>query len=349
MASLEAFTKNIRLKFDADKTSLQKIAKDIDQLGQLELFSDEEVKAIHEQLKGAQSLKNQLSELQTALSTVENLTGKEAESIQKKLKAEIANLKKRLNESVKDSTGDRKSIGEHLKEKLKEAKDDFLNSFTDKVLGGLKKVFENAWKELKNVISFSRMSNSETRDLMLGYGFSGSQAYGWTKAMGALGFNSEEDLMYASTEELTMFREAFNKYSDKYNKLYDDGTFKTMREFEVEMAEFKEDMTLEVVQFFMDNKDGIKKALLALIDLSEFVIGTIGKFFNLMSSDGRSSSERAAATASIIRNYSNINNGTNVRIDNTFNNVAKSDQGWLINAGQMVIEPIIAALETKGG
>ena len=99
-----------------------------------------------------------------------------------------------------------------------------------------------------------------------------------------------------------------NKYTEKYNELYDSGMFDTLEEYNVEMEEFKEDLKLEVVSFFVENKDTIKWAMNALIDMSEFVISTLGKIASFLSvGEDRTMSERMAAQASILNNYSNLN------------------------------------------
>ena len=152
--------------------------------------------------------------------------------------------------------------------------------------------------------------------------------------------------MYANQQELELFRKSFEKYSGKYNELYNSGMFDSMQEFNTQMEEFKEDVKLEVVDFFMNNQDTIRAAMKGIISLAEFAITALGKIVQWLNPDARTSdSQRAANTASIISNYSNINSGTNVSIDNTFNNVAKTDQTWLAHAGQLTYEQIIKALQ----
>ena len=223
---------------------------------------------------------------------------------------------------------------------------DSLNDILTSALESLGSLLASGFDELENILNFSQLSDANTRDLMMRYGFSNSEAYGYTKAMGALGFESEEDLMYANQQELELFRKSFEKYSGKYNELYNSGMFDSMQEFNTQMEEFKEDVKLEVVDFFMNNQDTIRAAMKGIISLAEFAITALGKIVQWLNPDARTSdSQRAANTASIISNYSNINSGTNVSIDNTFNNVAKSDQTWLAHAGQLTYEQIIKALQ----
>ena len=223
---------------------------------------------------------------------------------------------------------------------------DSLNDILTSALESLGSLLASVFDELENILNFSQLSDADTRDLMMRYGFSNSEAYGYTKAMSALGFKSEEDLMYANQQELELFRKSFEKYSGKYNELYNSGMFNSMQEFNTQMEEFEEDVKLEVVDFFMNNQDTIRAAMKGIISLAEFAITALGKIVQWLNPDARTSdSQKAANTASIISNYSNINSGTNVSIDNTFNNVAKSDQTWLAHAGQLTYEQIIKALQ----
>ena len=221
-----------------------------------------------------------------------------------------------------------------------------LSNILDSALSALGKLLSDGFSELENILNFSKLSNADTRELMFRYGFSSPQAYGYSKAMDILDFGSEEDLWYSTDQEKTQFIEAFTRYTEKYNELYDSGMFEKMQEYNVEMAEFKEDLKLEVVEFFMDNKDVIKSAMEALIHISEGVIKIIAQLADIMNGpkEDRTMSERLADQAAILNNYSNLKT-TNISIDNTFNNVAKEDQGWLANAGQLVYEPVVKAFQ----
>ena len=99
--------------------------------------------------------------------------------------------------------------GKKLYNKLKSLE----TSFVDK----LKNLFSSAWDELGNILGYSKLSNSETRNLAFSYGLTGSQAYGYEKAMGMLGFESIEDLQYANEQEISQFREMLAKRAEEAN------------------------------------------------------------------------------------------------------------------------------------
>lgn len=446
----DSYAKSIRLKFEADDVSYKKIENDMKELSKLDLFSEYDVKAIANELKEFETLKNQISSIENMLGMISdvdteivNRTRDELEKELEKLKEQLKNkqrvkpedieateakkqkrkalqeegdeqkhkvlqrvkpedieVKEQKHKVLQEEEGKdqkRKVLQEEGdKQKRKELQKAILSSIGDgfsffgdalsetdnelgktfgKFMSGTGELFENASKlfsgdfdslndiltsaleslgsllasgfdELENILNFSQLSDANTRDLMMRYGFSNSEAYGYTKAMGALGFESEEDLMYANQQELELFRKSFEKYSGKYNELYNSGMFDSMQEFNTQMEEFKEDVKLEVVDFFMNNQDTIRAAMKGIISLAEFAITALGKIVQWLNPDARTSdSQRAANTASIISNYSNINSGTNVSIDNTFNNVAKTDQTWLAHAGQLTYEQIIKALQ----
>lgn len=391
----DSYVKSLRIKFEADNVSYKKIENDMNELSKLDLFSEDDAKAIADELKEFETLKNQIASIENTLDMISSVDNDIANKTRDNLEKELEKLKKQLKDKQSEKPEDVEDAGAK-KQKRKDLQKEIMSSIADgfssfgdalsetdnelgktfgKFMSGTGELFENASKlfsgdfdslndiltsaleslgsllasgfdELENILNFSQLSDANTRDLMMRYGFSNSEAYGYTKAMGALGFESEEDLMYANQQELELFRKSFEKYSGKYNELYNSGMFDSMQEFNTQMEEFKEDVKLEVVDFFMNNQDTIRAAMKGIISLAEFAITALGKIVQWLNPDARTSdSQKAANTASIISNYSNINSGTNVSIDNTFNNVAKSDQTWLAHAGQLTYEQIIKALQ----
>lgn len=388
----DSYVKSLRIKFEADDVSYKKIENDMNELSKLDLFSEDDAKAIANELKEFESLKNQISSIEDMLDTIADVDNDITNKTRDNLEKELEKLKKQLKDKQREKPEDvnvekqkRKDLQREILSSIGDGFSSFGNALSEtdnelgktfgKFMSGTGELFENAsrlfsgdfdslndiltsaleslgsllasgFDELENILNFSQLSDANTRDLMMRYGFSNSEAYGYTKAMGALGFESEEDLMYANQQELELFRKSFEKYSGKYNELYNSGMFDSMQEFNTQMEEFKEDVKLEVVDFFMNNQDTIRAAMKGIISLAEFAITALGKIVQWLNPDARTSdSQKAANTASIISNYSNINSGTNVSIDNTFNNVAKSDQTWLAHAGQLTYEQIIKALQ----
>lgn len=203
-------------------------------------------------------------------------------------------------------------------------------------LEGLKNVFTDAWGELDSILSFSKLSNATTRELAFTYGFTGSQAYGYSKAMNLMGYSSMEDLMYANVDEQRKFRELFSKFTQKYTDLYDSGFFEKYQDFQWEMEEFKEDVKFEFLDFIMENKDTIKSAMSALLEIAKGVLSILAWLNKTFGVEKAKVSDAFSGTTRV--------NNTNVSIDNTFNGVQRQDQNWLTNAGQMTYEQIVRAL-----
>lgn len=222
--------------------------------------------------------------------------------------------------------------------------DNFLKSMFMTAFDEFAKIVDNALDELDNMLEFSQLSSEKTREYAFGYGMSSSQAYGFEKAMQLVGLSSEEDLWYMNPQEQRQFYEAMTKYSERYSQLYDQGFFETLQEYQYEMEEFKLDMQLEVIEFFMDNKDTIMTVLKFLMSAGEFIVKALGWIVDFFNMGERSTSQRTADTMDIINSHSISNSQTNVKIDNTFNNVSKSDQTWLANAGAMTYEQVVRAL-----
>lgn len=211
--------------------------------------------------------------------------------------------------------------------------------FASELTSAIKTAFSDAIEEMKSMLEYSQLSNAATREYAFKYGFSSSEAYGFDKALSAVGLSSEEDLFYANTQELQQFRTAFEKYSNRYQELYDKGFFEQMQEYQFEMADFKNEVTLEIVQFFMDNKDTIKTVMKAIIDVSKFIVQALGWIVDLLNGPQR------ATVSEVVTNYRTSN--TNVSVNNSFTNVAKNDETWLVNAGELTYEQIIQALGGK--
>ena len=285
---MDTFVKTVKLKFETDKDSLDKVKKQID---------------------------NELSSLPSG-------EAKPEDKEQEKKKG--------------------KSFGEGFKEVATKV-------FTA-AWKGLQDTLSKAWKELDNIVGYSTLSNAQTRELAFTYGFTGSQAYGYQTALETMGFSDMEDLMYAESWQKELFGDYFKKYTEKYNELYDSGFFQEYLKFQYEMQDFKQEMMTEVVKFFVDNKDTIKSGMLAIMKLAEFTISALGWLVNFLGGNKRELSyeNNLGLASDIINNYSGGSSSSlSVKIDNTFNNVAKEDQTWLANAGQMTYGQVIEAIKRR--
>ena len=321
------FTRDITLIFKPDERSLNSVEDELKSLQKSIDLSGKE----QEQIKNMKAAQQELKKLQQTLSDYEGINNETAKKITEELKRKISENEEYLGIGEDPNAEGKAQVAAFAKQKLMELGQWFL--------GKLASTFTDAWAELKNMLSYSRLSNANTRNLAFTYGFSSSQAYGYQSAMDALGFKNVEDLFYANQQEIELFKNAFNKYSEKYQELADKGVFEKMLEFQVEMNEFRQDLKLEVVDFFMNNKDTIKLALKGIIKITEAVM-KIASFF--LETDRVSS--RSAAVSDVVSSYSN-NKTTNVSIDNTFNGIDTSQRQNLTRLGTLTTQQLIAALK----
>src|SRR5574344_1505977 len=105
----DSYVKSIRLKFEADDVSYKKIENDMKELSKLDLFSEYDVKAIADELKEFETLKNQISSIENMLgmisdvdSEIINRTRDELEKELEKLKEQFKNKQRVKPEDIED-------------------------------------------------------------------------------------------------------------------------------------------------------------------------------------------------------------------------------------------------------
>ena len=211
----------------------------------------------------------------------------------------------------------------------------------DNISSSITSAFKSAITEMKSMLEFSQLSNKDTRDLAFQYGFSANEAYGYTKALDLVGLKDMEDLYYANEQELRQFRDAFEKYSNKYAELYDSGFFETMQEYQYEMEDFKLEMQTEIIKFFMDNKDTIKAGMIAIMEIAKTLLNILSWVVKLAGG----SSDRVLSDSEILNQYNQTTNRNNsVSINNNFNGIGEGDEAELANMGNVTYKQVIQAL-----
>lgn len=253
------------------------------------------------------------------------------DDIEKKEKKIIDDFKKDLKDhKLFEDTF--KNLKQYFKDYIKYAALDFGKAIVN--------AFKNAWEEMSNMLQYSKLSDANTRNLAFTYGFSGSQAYGWDKAMKQLGFSDEEDLMYANAQELQQFRAAFEKYSSYYDDLAESGYFEQLQEYNVEMEDFKMEMQQSIIAFFIENKDLIMSAMKGVLEIAQFLLKSTSWLF------GGNSSDRVAGTTDIISQYNTTSTSSNasLSVTNNFNNVDSSTSSTLSREAEYEYRQVIKAL-----
>ena len=233
---------------------------------------------------------------------------------------------------------------------------DFNTSFKVQFLEGLAGVLNNAlkklesilgdsWDELDTMLNYSRLSNKEVREQAFEFGFSPEQNYAYTKAMGIMGLSDFEDLYFLTESQWERFNKNFENYSDKYSRLYDDGFFDTLEDYNYTMAEFEEEIKMGFVEMFINNKDVIITGFKALMTITDAVLSLLRFFTGGKKSERQLNAEINEEIARIRGSQNVTNKNQNVTFSPTFNGVGTDVQKQLNTSLTLVKEQIIAALE----
>lgn len=318
------------------------------------IISNDAAKSLNEQLNNIEDLEEEIERVTDLIEQLSNVQSDNAKQAIKDLNEYLKTLKDSESKMVKSDSFEGLGFQKGgLLDSIKTGSKlgiivwgiNQLGGLFNKFVGDIKSLFKEAWSELKQTIDYSQMTNPQLRNQALAYGFNPAQNYAYSKTMQMMGFSSFDDLYFMNAQERSKFQEKFVEYQDRYIRMYDSGFFKDLQNYEWEMTEFKEDLTYDVMQWLVDNKDTLKNLLLVLTDFAKGTLEALGWLLDAFSSGReRTESERRASVLDIINNHSNVANSTSVKIDNTFNNVDSKDRTWLANAGAMTYEQIIQAL-----
>lgn len=284
-----SYTKNLRI--DVDTSQLQDLKK------QLELL--------------------QKDKLEIAAKELIELDASDPQNLER-----IEELRKAIEQFTDDIEDiNTKDIGKEFKKKLKDIGEDI----GDAILDFVKDTFSDALERIQDMASYdlgnSIFINQEARQQMFEYGITDpAQNYALTQAMKIIGARSQEDLMYMKEAQRKVFTETIGRATARYNELANKDFFKTMQEFNLEWARFKEELEFSMIEFFMNNKDLIKQVMITGMNFMKQTILLLGKIIDFLNIGERSEFERQAALSSILNQYSTSNTqNNNININNTVN------------------------------
>lgn len=329
---MDDFHLDMKIRFSPDESTINELNKTFDAFSEVKIFGDDEqFKQLKQQLTDFETRRASLAKAKTMLDSYRDSKGN-GNDFDDSVTEE---LKKYIDELIGSNRALAKEFGDDSK--IKAATNDFDNS-TKVMVGNLKtqflnklsgiassflssigNLFKNAWGELNVMLQSSLLTNSNTRENAFKYGFSPAESYGFDKAKNMLGIQSDEDLIYMEDLQKQKFQEIMSKYADKYNQLYDSGFFDKYLEFQIEMEEFKLDMQMEIVEFFMQNKDTIIQFMEISMKAMEFIVAALGWLMDNFFEDSPTSDKvKAANMNDIIKGYTTNNKINNV--SQTFNN-----------------------------
>lgn len=321
---MDEFHIDMGVRFTPDENSVKEIDKLFDSFRKIKIFGgDENVAKMREQFDNVNTRRASLQQAQQMLDQYRTTIGKGD-------KFEDSTTRE-LTKYMRELIGSNKSLAKEFDPKFK---DNFAMStevmignlksqFLDKISGlaqsfltGIGNVFKDAWNELNTMMQSSLLTNANTRENAFNYGFSASESYGFDKAKQMLGIQSEEDLWYMNDTQKNKFQEIMTKYAEKYEELYNSGFFDKYLEYQIEMEEFKLDMQMEIIEFFMENKNTIKEFMELSMDAMEFIVDALSWLMNFFGgSEQTSDEEKIANINDIIAGYS-----SNTIVSQSFNN-----------------------------
>ena len=223
-----------------------------------------------------------------------------------------------------------------------------LSKIAEKALKELKEIVDDSVDELHNVIDYSRLSNKDVREQAFEFGFSPAENYAYSKAMDVMGLSGFEDLYFLTEKQWKRFNDNFEKFSERYSNLYDEGFFESVEDYNYRLAEWEEEIKYEFLEFFVDNKELIMGGLDVLTELLGYVTAAtrwLLKTFGGTSQD-LDERKRARRVAEIIntQNGSTTKN-TTVTFSPVFNGVGSETKASLDTSLSLVKEQILLALE----
>ena len=209
--------------------------------------------------------------------------------------------------------------------------------------------FKNSFKELANMATMDAgstlLSNTAARQQQLTFGLTGAQNYAMTNAMKILNMSGIDDLMWANAEQKEEYNRLTSILEAQYSKLESTGIFKTVQEFQVDMALMKMQFQNTIYEFIAAHKPALEKLLNVALSFIEHVLEFLGWIADGLAGwfgTSYSSSDQlaAASTTQTNTNYDNSRQ-INVKVDYTNNEGGKGSEGYV---SQSVINQLIAAL-----
>lgn len=234
------------------------------------------------------------------------------------------------------------------------------NSIQNKIAAVAQKYLD-MWKEIiTNMIDeFDRISqysldtslrvNSEAREQALTYGLSNAQNYALTRTWEDMGIKDELDMLMMTPAQQEKFAEKMGMYSAQYQEMANEDMFKKYEEYLMARQEFQNEFEMQLIEFFVDNKDLIIGVMNFLMDALSAIMKAVSWIVDILGGDKEvTEKEKAAMVSDAINSYSISNsNSTNVKIDNSFTGVDLKDKEMYVRAGQQNAEQIINALDGR--
>lgn len=285
------------------------------------------------------------SKLTTLLKNLESRGIKKDSDIYK----DISNKAEDWREALFNSTGNEAYLSSSQKEG-KDAYTGLINGIKQKIYRGIEEIGRNIKDKIEslydNAISLidkasrysdsSKLYNSDITSLKWNYGLNSSQAYAYSKANSITGVGGMEDLWKLTSEQREFYSQMFDRYLNQYESWQENGFLQDFQNFQIEWSLFKENLEVEVVEFFMNNKDNIKSLLTSLMQFLESSLPILNGILQIITSLTNwffSKSSLSPSSTDVISQWtnSNINNTQqHVNVENKVS-LTNSNIGDIVN------------------
>lgn len=328
------------IELDVDKSSKTNIEKGVKNLNLDKLFKDDVAKGLNEAIGKFKIKQAELSSLQKQFDELRKIGSKSKEA--KDLQAEIQKRQKELSKSQKGSYDSQQAFKENVQKKIIEA----VKKVADYVRQQFQELYASAKQLMEDVSDYItdskyKVMSSSAREQMLTYGLSESENYAFSKVKSEMGISSEEDLFWMTKEQQEYFAERIGYWTEQYGKTKE--LAKMFQEYETEMANLKQDLTVNFIQFFLENRDLIKSVMTMSLEFMKFIITVLGGIANILGyAEERSDTQRSSAASDIISSYT-TSSSKSVTQNNTYNGVSSSTQAQISQQQQANLQQMLLA------
>lgn len=229
---------------------------------------------------------------------------------------------------------------DYVQEGIKAVKTTFrmINATANKLLGvslSIKDNFMDILSEAGSILnmrtgaatystSTSLITNASARQQQMKYGLSSAQNWALSQTMGILGMQSDEDLMYMNQNQQQLFSNFMTKYSRWYDQLESSGVLQSVQQFQVDFAMFKQELAMDFMKWFADNKDLIFSTIKAIANVTTGIMQGLMQILSFLHIGGTWSNYGSSLSGSM-SDYINgraINNSKSVVVQVTQTNTA---------------------------
>lgn len=155
----------------------------------------------------------------------------------------------------------------------------------------------NLYKGMATYSANSLVVNSAARQTMLKYGMTGQQAWAFQQASEMFGVSSDEDLLYMTAAQRQVFTQYMQKQQEWYAKLEQSGALQNIQEMQLDLKLFKQEMSMEFLQWVAENKDTIMTIAKTTLQVLKGLVQILGKLFTFFGIDYSDSTYGWSSTA----------------------------------------------------